>query len=258
MNQNDKSKKNYYKDRFFVAKQSEKFDVSETIFDDDIKALDGVEILNSYIEYDNLVIFINKEENIKALTKLKGLGYSILCELSGVDFIAQRGGIEVFYQLLDITRTRRARLKCFVKNGEFLQSATPLFFSANWAERELHDMMGVFIKDHPNLARLLMPDDWYGHPLLKSYPLQGDEFAKWYEIDKIFGKEYREVIGEENRDSAFIDSKDTFNFARLYHESEFGAEVREKEYLQEYQEEGGVPFVKHPTRDKFDLIKKRK
>lgn len=254
----DKSKKNYYDYRFFVPKESVKIPANETKFIDDLNALKDFKILKSYVEFDNLVLFCEKDDNLKILKELKNLGYTILCELSGVDFITSRGGIEVFYQLLDMTRIRRTRLKCFVPQKEFLNSATQLFKSANWAERELYDMLGVWIKDHPNLSRILMPDDWYGHPLLKSYPLQGDDFAKWYEIDKIFGKERREEFGEENRDSAFVDSKDTFNFSQIYHETEYGGNRPEKEYLQEYQEDGGVPFVKRAKRDKFKIIKKRK
>ena len=67
-----------------------------------------------------------------------------------------------------------------------------------------------------------MPDDWYDHPLKKTYPLQGDEAASWYEVDKIFGKEARDVIGPEQRDPAAIDRYDTTRFARLGHEVPFG------------------------------------
>ena len=101
-----------------------------------------------------------------------------------------------------------------------------------------------------------MPDDWYGHPLLKMYPLEGDEKAKWYEIDKIFGRENRKEV--ENKDPAYVDEKDTFNFAKLYHETEKGGVLPDAPYLQEYQEEGGVPLVKKAKRAKFKLIKKRK
>lgn len=253
----DLTAKNYYKDRFFVNKESVKSKVEDTKFKGDLDELSEVEILDSYVEFGQLVVFVNKEQNLNALKKFKECGYAILSEVSGIDFIDERGGIEVFYQLLDIKKAKRARLKCFVKNREFLQSAAGIFISANWAERELYDMMGVWLSGHPNLSRILMPNDWHGYPLLKSYPLQGDEHAKWYEIDRIFGKEYRDVVGPENRDPAFIDSKDTFNFSQIFHETEYGGEKPDKPYLQEYQEDGGVRFVKHPKRDKFKLIKKR-
>lgn len=252
-------KKHYYKDPFYVAPATVKFDTSGSEFEDHVKAFqtENLEILNSYIELNQLVLYVNSEDNIKALRILKSLGYEVLCEISAVDFIAQRGGFEIFYQLLSVSNAKRARLKCFVKTGEALQSAVKIYKSANWPEREMYDMFGILINGHPNLKRILMPDDWHSHPLLKSYPLHGDEHARWYEVDKIFGKEYREVIGEENRDSAKIDSKDTFSFGRIYHEVERGAKPREEKILQEYQEEGGVAFVKKIKRGKNKILDQR-
>ncbi|WP_297573505.1 NADH-quinone oxidoreductase subunit C [uncultured Campylobacter sp.] len=246
-----------YKDRFYVPLKTKKKEPKDTKFASDYERLKGfVDV--GYVEFEQLILKADRELNLTILKEMKELGYTILCDIFGVDEIEQRGGIEVSYQLLDIKRAFRARVVVFVKEKEFLKSVTSLYKSANWAERELYDMMGVWIKDHPNLSRLIMPDDWHGHPLLKSYPLQGDEAAKWYEVDKIFGKEYRAIIGEENRDPSFIDSKDSFNFARLYHDSEYGGEIPEKPSLTEYQEEEGVAFVKKVKRDKFKEIKKRK
>lgn len=102
-----------------------------------------------------------------------------------------------------------------------------MFLRAQIGAKEKFMICLNFIINHPNLKRILMPDDWYGHPLLKTYPLQGDEFAQWYEIDKIFGKEYREVVGVEQRDPGFADDKDTLNFARLYHEVPKGGSRKE-------------------------------
>lgn len=254
--QNDASVKNYYEDRFFAKQQIERFSPLNTPFEEELSAI-NTEILDAYIELGTLVVWINPQDNLIALENLKNFGYEILSELSSVDFLAKDGEFEIFYQLLSISKKRRMRLKLRLKEKQMLNSVCEIYASANWAEREIYDMMGVLIKNHPNLKRLLMPDDWFGHPLRKSYPLHGDERAKWYEIDKIYGKEFRNKIGEENRNSAFVDSKDTKNFSHLYHEVPFGDEKTAKKYKQEYQENSGVKFVKKIKRDGAKIIDKR-
>ena len=232
---NDLQKKQYYKEKFYIEKQTPKDEARGSKFDEELAILEqnGVEILSSYVEFDQLVIYVNSSENFKALKTLKSFGYEQLSELA------------VFYQLLSVCKNRRTRVKCFVKKDEMLKSVCELYKSANWAEREMYDLSGVLIKDHPNLKRLIMPDDWYSHPLLRSYPLVGDEAAKWYEVDKIFGSEFREQIGEENRDPAYVDEKDTFGFSRVFSE----------EY--EYQEDGGVKFVKKAKFNQSQIVKER-
>ena len=96
-------------------------------------------------------------------------------------------------------------------------------------------MFGIKVNNHPFLKRIIMPDDWEGHPLLKTYPLHGDEFASWYEVDKIFGKEYRDIIGPENRDPAKVDRHDTKRFSRVGYEVPFGADISEGETEQEIE-----------------------
>jgi len=120
-------------------------------------------------------------------------------------------------------------LSSSLKEGEAIESVQPLFKSANFAEREIFDMFGIKVNNHPFLKRILMPDDWEGHPLLKNYPMIGDEFASWYEVDKIFGKEYRDVIGPENRDPARVDRYDTKRFSRVGYEVPFDADISEGE-----------------------------
>jgi NADH-quinone oxidoreductase subunit C len=117
---------------------------------------------------------------------------------------------------------------------------------ANWSEREMYDMFGIYVNNHPYLKRILMPDDWEGHPLRKTYPLEGDDFAKWYEVDKIFGKENRELIGEENRDCAMVNRYDTERFSRLGYEVPKGTNVsegdEEKNEISYYEDED-LPLV---------------
>ena len=258
-NRQDAQKKHYYKDPFFVMPSTEKSSVDNKSFENDLQILkdNGVEIIDAYVELETLVVCVKKDENLKALRAVKDAGYELLCEISAVDFLTKGGYFCVFYQLLSISSYRRIRIKCKILQNEMLQSVTQVYKCANWLEREMYDMFGIMILNHPNLKRLLMPDDWVLYPLLKSYPLHGDEHAKWYEVDKIFGREFRDKIGEENRDQARIDSKDTFEFSRIYHEVERGARPRDERIKQEYQEDSGVAFVKKVKRNSVKIIKKR-
>lgn len=250
-------KQAYYKDRFFIAPEAPKDDAGDK-FKSELSALKeaGVEILDAYVQLGDLVVEVSAAQNYSALAVLRANHYEQLSELSAVDFLAQKGKFRLFYQLLSYRLNKRVRLVCEVAPKERVKSVTSLYASANWSERETYDMFGIFFEGHRNLKRLLMPDDWYSHPLLKTYPLHGDEHAKWYEVDRIFGKEYREVIGPENRDSAYADIKDTFNFSQVGAEVSKGDE-RVQKYVQEYQEEDGVKLVKHPKRGEASIVKER-
>ena len=79
------------------------------------------------------------------------------------------------YHLLAMEQpARRVRLQCWLDEGEPVSSVVSVWPTADWHEREQFDLMGVRFEGHPNLARLLMPDDWEGHPLRKDYPIGGE------------------------------------------------------------------------------------
>jgi NADH:ubiquinone oxidoreductase subunit C len=79
------------------------------------------------------------------------------------------------YHLLAIaTPPRRLRLQTWIDEGESVPSVIPVWPTADWHEREAYDLMGIEIDGHPNLVRILMDDDWEGHPLRKDYPLGGE------------------------------------------------------------------------------------
>jgi NADH-quinone oxidoreductase subunit C len=221
-------KKAYYKDRFWVSPCIEKEEVSDEIFKGDLQKLkDNFVVKESYIQRGHLVIIIEAKENKKVLKFLKEtLAYDMLMELSAIDYLEQEGKFEVFYELLSLSKRRRVRVKCKIKENESIESVVEVFKSADWSEREMYDMFGIKANNHPYLKRLLMPEDWVGYPLRKTYPLEGDEAARWYEIDKIFGKEYREVVGEEIRDAAWIQEENTELFARIKKEVPRGAQYK--------------------------------
>jgi NADH-quinone oxidoreductase subunit C len=122
----------------------------------------------------------------RALASLKDEGYTLLVFLSCVDHLADHsrdfpGRYELVYQLRDMDRLRDLRVRSFA-DGEAPQidSVHDLFPPANWDERETYDMFGVTFTGHPNLTRILMPDDWVGHPLRRDFPVGGEivEFSE--------------------------------------------------------------------------------
>jgi NADH:ubiquinone oxidoreductase subunit C len=81
----------------------------------------------------------------------------------------------ISYHLLALTHgAPRVRLQCWVDDGVPVQSVVPVWPTADWHEREQFDLMGIRFEGHPNLTRLLLEDDWAGHPLRKDYPLGGE------------------------------------------------------------------------------------
>ncbi len=234
----DVQKKPYYTDRFLVVPELPKEPITEERLAADVAELEkSIGIKESYMMAGRAVVIIQPQENKAALALLRSRGFGQLMELSAIDYLAQSGEFEIFYELLSIERRQRIRVKCRIQEKESIESVSDLWRAANWQEREMYDMFGIIANNHPNLKRILMPDDWHDYPLRKTYPLEGDEFAQWYEVDKIYGKEFRDVIGPENRDPARIDRYDTKRFARLGHEVQYGAEPKEEPTPIQYQDQ---------------------
>jgi len=221
--------KSYYTDRFWVAPRVPREEVVDEHFEFVISTLGNL-VKETYVELGQLVVHIDAADNFEVMKQLKELcGYTQCSEQSAVDYLAKDEEFELFWQLLNVTEAKRVRVICRLQEGLAIESIEPLYKSANFAEREIFDMFGIKVNNHPYLKRILMPDDWEGHPLLKTYPLFGDEFASWYEVDKIFGKEYRDIIGPENRDPAQVDRHDTKRFSRIGYEVPFGEDITEGE-----------------------------
>lgn len=110
---------------------------------------------------------------------LKSDGFSMLLDIGGVDYLPRRPRFEVVYHLLDMSSHRRLRLRVSPASDEQpeLPSVSAIWPSAAAAEREVYDLFGVTFTGHPGLTRILMPDNWEGHPLRKDYPLQGPRGA---------------------------------------------------------------------------------
>jgi len=124
-----------------------------------------------------LTIVVPREYLRRAAEFLSGdpeLQFTFLSDVIGVDHFPIEPRFELNYQLLSLARRERARLKVRVDgNDPVVESVTPVWLAADWPEREIFDLFGIRFEGHPDLRRILMPEDWEGHPLRKDYPVEG-------------------------------------------------------------------------------------
>jgi NADH-quinone oxidoreductase subunit C len=99
-----------------------------------------------------------------------------LSDLCGVDYPGRRFRFEVVYNLYSLKYRHRIRIKALIPEEDpSIDSVVSIWSGANWHEREVCDMFGIVFNGHPDLRRILMPEDWEGYPLRKDYPLKGPE-----------------------------------------------------------------------------------
>ncbi len=126
---------------------------------------------------DEHVVFVEPDRSLEILTFLRedpGQSYDLLRDVTAVDYGGGRP-IQVVYQLFSLSHQRALRVKCELSLDALeIESVFWLWKAANWLEREVYDLFGVTFKNHPDLRRILMPDDYAeGHPLRKDFPLRG-------------------------------------------------------------------------------------
>lgn len=99
--------------------------------------------------------------------------FDFLVDLTAVDYPKDAARFELVYILYSFSRNERVRIKTRVSEAEAAPSITPLFAAANWLEREAFDMFGIPFAGHPNLKRILLPEEWQGFPLRKEASIIG-------------------------------------------------------------------------------------
>jgi NADH-quinone oxidoreductase subunit C len=130
------------------------------------------------------------------------LGFDLLAEITAVDFLPREPRYDVVYHLVSIPNRRRLRLKVRVGAGGSVPTVQALWPSAGWPEREVWDLFGIGIEGHPDLRRILMPEDWDGHPLRKDYPVQIRKTPATYEPLEVSEQEFRANL-ERDRTARF-------------------------------------------------------
>ena len=119
-----------------------------------------------------VTLFVSRSRILDALETAKQSGFIFLTDLTAIDRHPAEPRFEVVYLLTAPELRERVRLKVRLPGMDpALPSATALWPGANWLEREVFDLFGIRFDGHPDLRRILMPDDWEGHPLRKDFPL---------------------------------------------------------------------------------------
>lgn len=132
-------------------------------------------------QYSDQVSVIVKRDNIRALAGFlksdPSLDMDLLRDLCGADYFEKKTPrFEVVYHFYSIRFRHLLRIRAEISEDDpAIDSLVPLYAGANWHERECFDLFGVRFNDHPDLRRILLPDDWEGHPLRKDYPTKGYE-----------------------------------------------------------------------------------
>ncbi|HKY63753.1 MAG TPA: NADH-quinone oxidoreductase subunit C [bacterium] len=130
-------------------------------------------ISRAYLDKGQAVAVAKPEQLHDLLAALKiepGFDFNFLMDVVAVDFFGQKPRFEVVYLLYSLKHKQRLRVKVRVEEGQNLPTATDLWASADWAEREVWDMFGIRFDGHPNLKRILLYEGFEGHPLRKDYP----------------------------------------------------------------------------------------
>jgi NADH-quinone oxidoreductase subunit C len=129
------------------------------------------------VDRDELTLHVEREHLIGIARTLRddpSLRFEMLASVSGVDYLGAPKRLHAVYHVTSMTYRRRIRLEVSLTvDDPHVPSLTALYPTADWQERETWDMFGIVFDGHPALTRILMPDDWDGHPQRKDYPLGG-------------------------------------------------------------------------------------
>jgi len=131
-------------------------------------------MLDAKVDRGELTLTIAAGEIRSAAATVQAAGYNFFEDMTAVDWFPSSPRFQLSYHILSHTYKERIRLRVLLDgDAPAVESITPVWPSANFYEREVFDLFGIAFEGHPNLRRIMMPDDWQGHPLRKDYPVEG-------------------------------------------------------------------------------------
>jgi len=116
------------------------------------------------------------------LKESENLFYDLLLDLAGVDFEGCSPRFMIAYLLHSTKFNKKLRIKTMVAEGVPIDTVSDIWKSADWMEREVYDMFGIKFNNHPDLKRILLTDDFVGHPLRKDFPVEGPDFGQPFNV----------------------------------------------------------------------------
>ena len=135
----------------------------------------GTRILASHSDHGDETIVIDRDQSLDIFRELRDrpeFGFNFLMDLTAADYLGKTPRFEVVYHLMSLTNRYRLRVKVGVPEEDpVTASLVPLWKTANWFEREVWDLFGIRFAGHPDLRRILMYEEFVGHPLRKDYPV---------------------------------------------------------------------------------------
>ena len=137
-----------------------------------IKGLDAL-IVDAKWDRKELTLTVAPETIIAAAKAAQAAGYNFLEDVTAVDWYPSEPRFQISYSILSFGLKQRIRVVARIAEGQSIDSITSVWPSANFYEREVFDLFGVHFGGHPRLTRIMMPDNWEGHPLRKDYPVEG-------------------------------------------------------------------------------------
>ena len=144
-------------------------------------------LVSREVQLNELVLTVRRDAIVRALTFLRDdstADCKMLVDVCGVDYPSREERFEVVYNLLSLRQNHRVRVKVITDEDTPVPSVAEVFSSANWFEREVWDLYGVFFADHPDLRRILTDYGFEGHPLRKDFPMTGHVEVRYDDEDK--------------------------------------------------------------------------
>jgi NADH-quinone oxidoreductase subunit C len=139
-----------------------------------ILAWNAQALADAKFDRDELTFTIVPEEIRAACAAVQAAGYNFFEDMTAVDWFPSSPRFQLSYHLLSLAFKERIRLCVLLDEADpAVESIASLWPAANFYEREVFDLFGIGFEGHPNLRRIMMPDDWQGHPLRKDYPVEG-------------------------------------------------------------------------------------